>query len=680
MTGVRHEIQALRALAVLAVLTFHLWPLRLPGGFVGVDIFFVVSGYLITAHLLREHERTGSISLPRFWSRRARRLLPASLLVLAVTAGGVYLLASHGRWPQFGQEIISSALYVENWNLAAQAVDYMALSNVKSPTQHFWTLSVEEQFYLFWPLLILGFAAVGRRMKWSATTIIIVGIAGVGIASLIHSILFTSSSASLAYFFTTTRVWEFAFGALLAVVLPRIAARGPIRGAGALSWTGLAMLMAAVLLYGPSTPFPSGTALLPVMGTCLVIAAGEPESRWAPTRIFRLKPVQFVGDVSYGVYLWHWPLIVLLPFLLGSDLGTIAKVGIAAASIGLGWLSKRFIEDPIRSGGGNRRRTPAFIWSGVAIAMAVVVVIALPAAIWRPIPVPAPSASVPKCFGATAMTDGTCDSPAAIPLVADFDSFNSDVPPQDILGCEVSAQASAPRRCDFGAPSSPRVALVGDSHATRWTEAVRDVLAKDGWGLSTILISGCPAFVDSDVSTAWGYPETAANCRRLSHDALAQIAADPSIKAVVLTNRTRLYLSSGSDGHQGLLAADVATSIRGLQQAGKKVILLKDPPEMNAVPQKGGASAADCQSRPNGATACSLPRASAVFADPLEQAAQVTGAPVIDLDDLFCDQSLCRSRIGGLIVYSDDNHPTRSFAASTRPAWKARLTPLLPPG
>lgn len=208
-TDVRPEIQALRALAVLSVLLFHLWPTRLPGGFVGVDIFFVVSGFLITAHLLREQDRTGTIALSRFWARRARRLLPASMLVLLVTAVAVYAVVPSARWPQFGTEIIASALYAENWALAWQAVDYMALSNVKSPTQHFWTLGVEEQFYVLWPILLVGLAALAARSGWSRSRTVLIGLAVVVLSSLVHSIVFTATSQSMAYFFTPTRVWEF---------------------------------------------------------------------------------------------------------------------------------------------------------------------------------------------------------------------------------------------------------------------------------------------------------------------------------------------------------------------------------------------------------------------------------------------------------------------------------------
>lgn len=675
-SGVRPEIQALRALAVLSVLVFHLWPTRLPGGFVGVDVFFVVSGFLITAHLLREHERRGTIALGRFWARRARRLLPASMLVLLVTAAGVYLFVPPARWPQFGGEIIASALYGENWALAAQAVDYMALANVKSPTQHFWTLGVEEQFYIVWPLLLLLIAAVAPRLGRLRGRAMALGIGVVAAASLLHSILFTATDQSLAYFFTTTRVWEFGFGALLSILTAggAIAAFGR-RVSTVLSWVGFAMILGAVLLFGPSTPFPSFTALLPVVGTCLVILAGAPSSRLSPRALMNVRPVQFVGDVSYGVYLWHWPLIVLLPFVLLRELSTVEKVAVLLASIALGWLSKVFVEDPVRTGrlSGLRFR---WVFAAVAGVMAVVVAIALPLALWRPAPVPAPGAAPAACVGAEAMRDEGCGDPASIPLVADLSSFAADNPPADVLACEVSAQAEEVHRCDFGDESAPRIAIVGDSHATRWVESVRSVSSDAGWATSTFLISGCPAFVDALVGTAWGYPETAENCRRLSEDAVAQVEADPTLDVVLLTNRTRLYIAPAGEPI-GLTEEAVTATISRLEEAGKTVVVLKDPPEMNSVPPQGGGSAADCLSRATGPTDCTLPRAETVFDDPLAAAASRTGAPLLSLDDAFCDAERCYARAGGLVAYSDDNHVTRSYAASAERLLAAQLDPVL---
>ncbi|HYI51846.1 MAG TPA: acyltransferase family protein [Microbacterium sp.] len=664
-SGVRKEIQALRALAVLGVLVYHLWPNRLPGGFVGVDVFFVVSGYLISDHLLREYYRTGGIGLLRFWARRVRRLLPASLLVLLVTTIAVWVWVPDSRWAQFGSEVIASALYVENWALAAQSVDYMALSNAKSPVQHFWSLGVEEQFYVVWPLLILLAIALAARMRSAPERAFWVVLSVVTVLSLAFSIYATFAQPSVAYFSTFTRAWEFGFGALLALLLRRFARPFPNWLAVVGSWSGFAMIAAAMIAFTASTPFPGYTALLPVVGTTLVIACGSPAQRLAPTRLFSLRPVQFIGDVSYGTYLWHWPLIVLLPYALGVPLTTPVLIGVLLASVALGWASKIFIEDPVRTHSlvsGTRTR-----WSfiGAAIAMAIVVAAALPLATYRVTPPSVPGA-MPDCYGANAMVDTTCGPAGEIPLTARLSSFAIDVPPEDIRACELPTTAGDFRRCDFGdlAGPGPHVALIGDSHATRITEALREVTLAEGGSLSTYLVAGCSMMARELTGSAWGFEDVyAAQCLDVTtriHDA---VAGDPDIDTVILTNRTRLYITDEQAYHP-LTAQMVDDSIGRLQAAGKRVIVLKDPPEMNAIPPQGSASAADCLSQASAPEDCTLPSSDARFADPMSAAAATSGVEVVDVDDAFCTQDRCLTRIGGLVVYSDDNHLTRSFALS----------------
>src|SRR3954469_2172017 len=228
--AVRPEIQGLRAVAVAVVVVCHFWPAALPGGFVGVDVFFVISGFLITSHLLREVAATGRVSLAAFWARRARRILPAALLVLAVCALATLALVPDVHRSQFFAEIRASAFYVQNWQLAHSAVDYFARGDGPSPVQHFWSLSAEEQFYLVWPVLILIAAAIHRRA-------IAIVLGAVTIASLVYSISKTASDPAAAYFITPTRAWEFGFGGLLAMLRPTTVI-APARAV--VTWAGLA--------------------------------------------------------------------------------------------------------------------------------------------------------------------------------------------------------------------------------------------------------------------------------------------------------------------------------------------------------------------------------------------------------------------------------------------------------
>ncbi|MCK5891265.1 acyltransferase family protein [Aeromicrobium sp.] len=673
--GVRPEIQALRAVAVLGVVLYHLWPTRLSGGYVGVDVFFVVSGYLITDHLLREVERSGPPRLVRFWARRARRLLPASFLAIAATAVAVWALVPENRWPQFGRELWTSTLYVQNWELARQAVDYMALSNVKSPTQHFWSLGVEEQFYLVWPVLIALVVLVATRLRRDPVRAIGLTLAAVVVLSLIHSIDLTASDPGRAYFVTTTRAWEFAAGGLLAWAVRR-GLVGTLRAgpATALSWAGAAAVLVAMVMFDDRTPFPGYTAALPVVGTLAVIAAGAPRGRLAPTPLMRWRPVQFMGDVSYGVYLWHWPLIILLPYATGHDLTRPERLAILLGSFTLGWASKNFVEDPIRRPGTGAWHGTSSTFLGVAVASLVIVVGTLPLSRWTAPPPPVVGEQIGPCVGATAMLDPDCGSPEDIELLADETAFPGDLPLPSVLECESSNAAATYRRCELGG-SDPQggTALIGDSHATRWAEVLGEVSARHDTRLSTFLVSGCSMATTDPIGSIWGSdPTQADNCATALTDVLAEVVADPSITTVVLSNRTRLYAGSL------LLTADrVAATMRALLESGKRVVVLADPPEMSAVPPQAAASAADCLQDAGSPHECSLPRAEAEVPDPMREAAAMVGVPVVDLTDVFCLPDRCLSRIGGLVVYSDDNHLTRSFAASTRDVLDERLATAL---
>lgn len=327
-TRFRTDIQALRALAIAVVVLNHLWPTRLTGGYVGVDVFFVISGYLITAHLLGELARTGSIRLGRFYARRIRRLLPAALFVLAVSAVLVAIFLPYPRWLRNAAEIAASAAYVENWALAALSVDYSAANAAASVAQHYWSLSVEEQFYILWPLLILA-AALGARAflrSVNAGRTLVIFVSLVAGASLAASVLFTAAAPSAAYFATFTRAWEFGVGALIALAPATWRLRRRI--ANVLAIAGFIAILWSAFVYDDSTAFPGSAALIPVLGTAAIIAAGTRNDDLWHSAITARRPIQWLGNVSYSLYLWHWPLIVLAPFALRTESSFGMRVGV----------------------------------------------------------------------------------------------------------------------------------------------------------------------------------------------------------------------------------------------------------------------------------------------------------------------------------------------------------------
>jgi peptidoglycan/LPS O-acetylase OafA/YrhL len=368
---IRPDIQALRALAVGSVVLFHLWPNRLTGGYVGVDVFFVISGFLVTSHLLTEIRTTGGLRPLQFWARRLKRLQPAALLTLLITTVGIVRWVPRNIWHQFFTDIIGSTFDVENWVLAHNSVDYLASTNVPSPVQHYWTLSVEEQFYLGLPLVLIAAVGVSRllglhrgRTLGAALGIVVAG-------SLAYSFWLTSTTPTVAYFSSFTRAWEFGCGSLLAM----LAVRAGRRARQLAPWAGVGAIAVACLQFDDTTPFPGLAAALPVLGAAVCIWAGEGSVlEWAG----RIPLVALVGRVSYAMYLWHWPLVVLVPYATGRPIRLTEKCLILVGSLVLAWASTRLVEEPIRFSPrllGGRRPRVVVAWS--ALAMGVVLSAAL---------------------------------------------------------------------------------------------------------------------------------------------------------------------------------------------------------------------------------------------------------------------------------------------------------------
>ena len=351
----RADIEGLRALAVLGVLLWHAGVAWFPGGFAGVDVFFVVSGFLMSSLLLEEARERGRIDIGRFYARRARRLLPAALTALVGTAVLTLLFLPRSRWAEIGGDLLSSATFVINWRLAGRSVDYLDMERAPSPLQHYWSLAVEEQFYLVWPIVLLlillvakGRARVFTRVSWATTL-------GLFAGSLWLSWWWTQQDPS-AYFVTPTRIFELMLGGLVALgarAWPSI----PRALAALVGWVGLGMVTASLFVITSATLFPGTWALLPTVGTALVLIAGPAAGSWGPVAVLRHVLLQWVGRLSYSLYLWHWPFVAVAADLAGVGRGgpdaLPVQWGLLAVLISVvpAWLSFRYIEDPIRRHG-----------------------------------------------------------------------------------------------------------------------------------------------------------------------------------------------------------------------------------------------------------------------------------------------------------------------------------------
>jgi peptidoglycan/LPS O-acetylase OafA/YrhL len=690
----RPEIQALRALAVILVVLFHLWPQRLTGGFVGVDVFFAISGYLITGHLLRDAARTRRISLAPFWARRVRRLLPAAFLVLAASLIATVALLPERVWQFTAQQIAASALGFENWALTASSVGYFTADQQATLVQHYWSLSLEEQFYLVWPVLLLVVYALARRREIRVLTIALGALmGGVALASLTWSIVDTATDRTGAYFSTLTHAWEFALGGILALGFTRLfrtAWAGMHRTRAITTWVGLAAILTASITFSGASAFPGWIAVLPIAGTLLVIAAGASESRIHPRWLVSSRAVQLTGGASYSIYLWHWPLIVVAPYVLGHALGTSSKIVILVLALGLGLLTRVFVEDPAR----RSRLLGSRLWlnyvllpiaaGSVAIASLGIGVVAtnterasehhaeqaLQAAL----------AHASSCLGAAAMTSAApCADLHTVragfgPDFAAGDwgalaAIDKDGTLPDKSACvDFSGTGAGYLDCTLGDPNSgTTLAIVGDSHALALFEPLLAIAQSRGWKVRGFLENNCSA----SLPILYRTPAKHASCNLWRTAVEKRIANDPTISMVVTTGFTRGRTDVGYAESHAALEAGYAGLWQKWTSTGKRVFAIED------VPRSAGQSVPDCiAASPQRVDPCSVPRARALAFDPVVGAAHVgnPGVTLISLTDLMCDTTTCHSVIGGLIVYRDFHHLTGSFALTLMP-FLARALP-----
>lgn len=680
-TGHRGEVQALRALAVLLVIAFHASPGAVPGGYVGVDVFFAISGLLITSALLREGDRRDTVSLRNFWARRVRRLLPAALLVLAVTSLVVFLAVPMTRWAQFLDELRASVLYIENFQLAASSVDYFASAEDPSPLQHYWSLSVEEQFYVLWPVIIIVALALSRGFITAPRPFVVRTVAIVTAASFAYAVWRTAVDPVAAYFSTPARAWEFGAGALLALAGAR--ARPGMDGLRiVVGWGGLAAILIAAFTYNASTPFPGVAAGLPVLGAIAVMWAGLPRGRGSLSGMMAARPVQWLGDASYSAYLWHWPLLVLLPVVLGVTAGWATAVAAVALTFALSALTMRFVEDPFRYG--RLTRMPVrYTFGAAVVGMVALLLVAAGGDALRERELreaaertEATLNSGPPCFGAASRDpDDPCSNPELDLMVVPtpLEAKETENAP-----CEVVARGERLRVCQFGAvgEAAPTVALVGDSHAAAWRAPVERVARAGGVGGVSLTYSGCP------FSTAVrDVPQPLrGRCEQFRDEVFAWLAGQPQIRTVITV---ALAGGSGVVEQDGRTQAESAVdgyidAWRRLPDTVEQIVVVRDNPKAGKGTDEcvQGAIDAGVPAGPE----CAIPRDEALDPDPQVAAAQVGGdlrVRVVDLTERFCDEDRCFPVIGGALVHRDQDHINPVFGATLAPALNDELGPTL---
>lgn len=676
-TGFQPEIQGLRAVAVLVVVLYHLWPHRLTGGYIGVDVFFVISGYLITSHMYRDARNGSRVALLRFWARRIRRLLPASMFVLLVSLLGVFLWLPSTLWEVAARQVGASALYVQNWILAGDSVDYSAMHNDATAVQHYWSLSVEEQFYFVWPLLVAAVLHLSRRrlaagkvFLTSPRAAMIAGIATIGIISLAYSIVLTHQSQSVAYFVTPTRVWEFAAGGIMALVFAGRQFGGRLATAGA--WAGLALVAVSAVLYTGATPFPGWTAAIPVAGTVLVLLCSGSTAKMAPRWWLSRKPMTFLGDISYGLYLWHWPLIVFAPYVLGHDPAAPEKILLLVLSVLLAWVTKLTIEDPLRRGRLLAPSWRAYTFTAAGMAATVALCFGLTAAAYAPTN-GGKASELGACYGPGALNPRNNCGPVIgteAPAVGPALVAKQNTEPV-YKGCQASFAGSEIVSCGLGVDpdkAKATVAIVGDSHATAWFSALDALAAERNWHVKTYTKSSCPATTARRILPTEKNETSQRDCLAWSKKVNDELLADKSISTVFTAAYSTAYKFASPEGHT--LRDPAVDGFKEVWErwmaGGKQVVAFDD------VPRTNGEYVPTCLAKnPDNALACALPRAKAYPANTAIGRAgglmEREGVKQVSLREQFCDEKLCYPQVGSVIVYRDYSHVSAEYARALVP-------------
>jgi peptidoglycan/LPS O-acetylase OafA/YrhL len=671
----RPDIEGLRAVAVILVVLSHLG-LVFPGGYVGVDVFFVISGFLITRQLATELARTNRISFARFYARRVRRILPAATVVIVGTALACWRWDSPLQVKSDALDALFAAFSGVNWRLARNGTNYFLSTAPPSPFQHFWSLSVEEQFYAVWPVLLVVTALVASRRSagrkpliWTLLVIMA--------TSLALSVATTASSPSWAYFGTQTRAWELAFGALLAVTVD-VWTRMPPALASQMSWLGLGLIVLAALHYSSSTSYPGRAVVLPVTGAAFVIAGGCPGwSRSAELLLMR-RPAQFLGRISYSWYLVHWPMLTIVPMATGHPLTPAGKLFVLFGSLALATAMFYVVEQPIRTAAVLVRKPGYGLALGVLLVSASVAGTLL---VGDLVYIPGgtgPAHAVTAAPGLRVVDEALAAAVKLTRLPADVTPSLSAAPtdfPFSTNDCMEDQQVITPppdSTCTFGDPSAQRtIVVVGDSHANAWSPAVDAFAKRYHWRFILLAKGDCPPGV---------YPTFLSQvtnqiywqCNHWRQHVFARLKQlRPAVILVTAEIRTI-----------DIDPAGMVQSIREFESTGARVVYLEDTPEaiqLGSVP--------DClAAHPDDIQACSLAtnapdtRLNAFIQRRLEAAAvKRAGAIVIDPAPWFCTATTCPPVINNIIVYCDDTHPTATYIKWLSPVLSAALEKAIGP-
>ncbi|BFI96750.1 MAG: acyltransferase family protein [Rhodanobacter sp.] len=646
--GYRADLEGLRALAILLVVAVHAGVPWLHGGFVGVDVFFVLSGFLITGLLVHEVSNSGRLRFAEFYVRRLRRLLPALLTMLLVVGVLASLLLAPTEQRAQSSAAAMAAVWLSNIHFAFARLDYFSPGTETNLFLHTWSLGVEEQFYLIWPVLLVWL--LGRDGERGVARLKI-GMLAVTIASFVACIWLSYTAPQLAFYMMPLRAWQFATGALVWLYFKAPGVAHGVYGwerrawvPRAIGWLGLALIVYAGLAFSADIPYPGGYALVPTLGAAAVVAAGctTLPSVAGVSRLLSWRPFQWIGGISYSWYLWHWPILLLGHAVSGSDAPKY-RVAWVVLSLLLAWLSCRFIESPIRS------RSQFLTWPRVTIfgALALMLLANSLCVVWN-------NRAVDRMQS---------------PAMRRYAMAHGDAPIIYGMGCDDWYHSDRVRICSFGPADATHTAvLMGDSHAGQWFPAVAEAFDRPGWRLLVLTKSSCPMVDEPFFYSRIGKEYTAcATWREHALQQLVRIRPDVVLLGTVDTN--------GFSREQWVAGTSKVLAV--LSPAAGHVWLLRDTPML---PFDGPDCLAMHAGRPAWLglqQACSA-SANDTHADQVyrwlgEAASRYANVGMLDMNPLICPDHVCSAEQNGLVVFRDNQHLTGSFAASLGPAMKTKL-------
>lgn len=648
--GFRADIQALRAIAVAAVVLFHADLPAVSGGYYGVDIFFVISGFLITGLLVRELEASNTIELLSFWKRRAWRLLPNALVVLSVCLMLATTLGPLVELRNSASDVLAALLYFANYHFALRALDYFDGSVSLSPVLHFWSLSVEEQFYFFWPLLLL--------FVWSSTKFGRRALAMTAIAVIVFSgaitIYWTMRSQPDAFFRTESRAWQLAVGALLALIAPK--GNTPVHLRPFVFWCGCLGLLLSVTGIHRGLISPQLLAVFSVASTGLILSTNNDAGRFA-RQLVSVPLLQWIGARSYSIYLWHWPIFLYGKSLMSNDV--ISTALLLVATLVVSGLAFHFVEMPLRYGRYSSRRT---IKTQGLVPICWLV-----------------GGSALVGLSAFALVHGSpfIYGEQSVQLTQRILQAHGDTPRLSRPDCGQGWSNDPSISCLFGTrkPGRPVIALVGDSYAQHLFDGVDAAARNAGWSLLVFTRASCPPVFGTVISEERGVPD--AGCRDWLAAVLKRIESEkPDIVLVSSWEGAAARMANPKTGRPYLRQVSeraweqgFSAFLKRLQDAGVAIVLIPSTP-------RGRFSDLEKCLTPSNTNQCALPRQKAMQYSQLTSALakKMGGIRLLDLSNHFCSDNVCYSARDGAIVYRDrSHHLTATFSRTLKPEFRQLL-------